>query len=284
MPLLQQANSNFLKPPTDADWGAADYADFARVLREIDQRDDVIVTIWQATGKWFCAGTDVKRAGSRRVEEDGGGDGITESFVNGVARTSTNVGQALYSHRKILVAALNGPVLPQADPNIALLGYFDFIYCMPNAWLSTPFPFIGIIAEGGSSVSFVNRMGLAKANEALIWGKKKDAQELLNCGFIQVPSPLAQILPQQSAESFHEAVRAIVLEDMRGLDPTAILVVKRLIRAGLNEKNDPDAVNLRESYAQAERFASGVPLERFAMLARKEIKHKAMKLSMICIT
>ena len=66
----------------------------------------------------------------------------------------------------------------------AFLGLFDFIYCMPDAWLSVPFTFlgtsnfnwgvyvfsdtgtfthglfvpaVGIIAEAGSSVSFVNR-------------------------------------------------------------------------------------------------------------------------------
>ena len=83
---------------------------------------------------------------------------------------------------------------------------------------------------------------------------------------------------------------------MRDLDPTALLVMKGLIKRGLYEKNDPDAVNLRESYgyvefihllleliililrktfiAQAERFASGVPRKQFARIAKKEIKHK----------
>jgi hypothetical protein len=28
-------------------------------------------------------------------------------------------------------------------------------------------------------------VGVAKANEMLIWGKKKEAQELLDCGFIK---------------------------------------------------------------------------------------------------
>ncbi|KAF5381027.1 hypothetical protein D9615_003915 [Tricholomella constricta] len=139
---------------------------------------------------------------------------------------------------------------------------------MSNAWLSLPFTFLGIVAEGGSSASFVNRMGLAKANEVLLWGKKKSAQELLNCGFVN------QIFPAQSAESFHLAVRKQLLEELHGLDPTALLEVKRLIRAALKDKNDPDAVNLRESYAQAARFASGVPMEQFAKIARKEIKHK----------
>jgi len=150
----------------------------------------------------------------------------------------------------------------------AFLGHFDFIYCMPNAWLSVPFTFLGIISEGGSSVTFVNRMGLAKANEVLIWGKKKSAQELHECGFIN------QILPLQSTESFHAAVRDVIVEGLRGLDPTALLVVKKLIRTGLAEKNNPDAVNLRESYAQAERFSSGIPSKQFMRIATKEIKHK----------
>lgn len=47
--------------------------------------------------------------------------------------------------------------------------------------------------------------------------------------------------------------------ELEGLDPTALLAVKRLIRAGLYEKNNPDAVNMRESYEQAARIASGVP-------------------------
>ncbi|KAG6911491.1 hypothetical protein DXG01_014565 [Tephrocybe rancida] len=104
---------------------------------------------------------------------------------------------------------------------------------------------------------------------------------------------LSQIFPEQSTDSFHSAVRKNLLEDLQGLDPAALLEVKRLIRAGLRDKNDPDAVNLRESYgnvpvffvheqtlssviyiAQAARFATGIPAKRFAKIARKEIKHK----------
>lgn len=59
----------------------------------------------------------------------------------------------------------------------------------------------GLITEAGSSVAFARRskylyaylyylvlkchfsVGVAKANEALIFGRKKEAQELLECGF-----------------------------------------------------------------------------------------------------
>lgn len=58
----------------------------------------------------------------------------------------------------------------------------------------------------------------------------------------------SQIFPDQSVESFHAAIRRQILDELQGLDPVALLEVKRLIRLGLKDKNDPDAVNLRESF------------------------------------
>jgi len=238
-----------------------DYDAFANALRDIDRNEDVLVTVWQATGKWFCAGTDVRR----RVASSASVGSVRNALRNSIVSTTTDCGKALYSHSKILVAALNGPVM---GITAAFLGYFDFIYALPSVWLAVPFTFLGIVAEGGASVSFVNRMGVAVANEVLIWGKKKNAEELLACGFIN------NIFRDQSVESFQHEVHSHLLEELRGLDPTAVLVVKSLIRRGLHEKNDPDAVNLRESYAQAERFASGIPAKQFSRVAAKEIKHK----------
>ncbi|KAJ3972436.1 ClpP/crotonase-like domain-containing protein [Lentinula raphanica] len=245
-----------------------DYDDFANALREIDGRGDVLVTVWQATGKWFCAGTDVMGRSLPDLETQDKSPtnrNIRELFLKRIAHTTTDCGQALYTHSKVLVAALNGPVMGIAA---AFLGYFDFIFSVPDAWLSVPFTFLGIISEGGSSVSFINRIGPARANEVLIWGKKKTAQELVACNFIN------EIFQSKSTEEFHADVRTHLKQQLEGLDPAAVLAVKKLLRVGLNEKNDPNAVNLRESYAQAERFASGVPERQFGRIARKEIRHK----------
>ena len=43
----------------------------------------------------------------------------------------------------------------------------------------------GLVAEAGASVTFVNKMGLAKANEVLLLGHKQSAQELLRINFVQ---------------------------------------------------------------------------------------------------
>jgi hypothetical protein len=64
----------------------------------------------------------------------------------------------------------------------------------------------------------------------------------------------SKIFPSQTTSSFHATVRRHLLDEMRDLDPTALLIMKSLIKRGLYEKNDPDAVNLRESYGYVELF------------------------------
>lgn len=242
-----------------------DYNEFANSLRAIDKREDVVATVWKANGKWFCAGTDVKRTTSGEPNTPTTQRSMRDCLINGVVAANTDCTHAIYSHSKILVAALNGPVMGIAA---AFLGNFDFIYAVPEAWLNVGFPFLGIAVEGGASVSFVNRMGIAKANEVLLLNKKISASEMLECGFVN------KIFPSKSTEEFHFAVHQHLKKELDGLVPASIFAIKTLIKAGLNDKNNFHAVNLRESYAQAERFSSGIPAERFGKIARKEIKHK----------
>ncbi|KAG1788403.1 ClpP/crotonase-like domain-containing protein [Suillus variegatus] len=243
-----------------------DYDAFANSLRVIDKREDVVATVWQANGKWFCAGSNLTQTvattgRSRDVPNTLTQYSMRDYLVHEVVAANTDCTHAIYSHSKILVAALNGPV-------IAFLGNFDFIYAVPEAWLNVGMSLLGIATEGGASVSFVNRMGIAKANEVLILNKKISASEMLECGFVN------KIFPSKSTEEFHSTVHQHLKKELDGLVPASIFAIKTLIKAGLNEKNDFHAVNLRESYAQAERFSSGIPAERFSKIAKKEIKHK----------
>ena len=64
-----------------------------------------------------------------------------------VALVSYNLNntQAFYSHKKILVTALNGPVV---GLSAALIAHSDFIYAAPHAFLLCPFSSLGLAAEG----------------------------------------------------------------------------------------------------------------------------------------
>ncbi|KAI6709422.1 enoyl-CoA hydratase/isomerase [Diplocarpon mali] len=106
---------------------------------------------------------------------------LQEHWLKIFVAYNLNITQAFYTHSKILVSALNGPAI---GISAALIAFSDFIYCVPSKFLLTPFSSLGLVAEGGASRVFVQRLGISKANEALIMSKRITAEELLQVGFV----------------------------------------------------------------------------------------------------
>ncbi len=177
-----------------------------------------------------------------------------------------NVTYAFSTHPKILVTALNGPAVGLSAGLIALS---DFIYAAPHAFLLTPFTSLGLVAEGGASRTFVQRMGLSKANEALIMGKKMTAQELLQVGFVN------KIFDTPPMES--DGFLARVLEEVEEwlgdhVNGESMIRVKALIRRP--ERDLLDGQTVAEVMGGWDRMASGIPMEEFRKVAMGERKHK----------
>ena len=177
-----------------------------------------------------------------------------------------NLTRDFYLHPKILVVALNGPVI---GLSAALTGWADFIYAAPHTFLLTPFSSLGLVAEGGASVGFVQRMGIAKANEALIMSKRLTCQELVQCGYI---NKVFDTLPNEQ-EKFLDLVLQEV-DDRLGphLVPESLTKIKALIRKPYRDALD--AQNVAEVYGGVECFVTGLPQEEFRKIANKEKKHK----------
>ena len=134
----------------------------------------------------------------------------------------------------------------------------------------TPFSSLGLVAEGGASIGLVQRLGRAKANEALLMSKRISSDELLQTGFANA------IFDGEDAASdtaFHKRVRREI-DDRLGshLIGDSMLGIKRLIRKPDDEKLDQQNVN--EVFAGLERFMTGVPQEEFRKLAMGEKRHK----------
>lgn len=126
-----------------------------------------------------------------------------------------DLARTTYGHKKILCAALNGPAI---GLSAAILGHFDFIYSVENAYIQTPFTSLSLVAEGGASMSFPRRMGISKANEALIYGKRLGASEMLANGFFN------KLFPASSDEVFIGSVMAYLKDRFDGLDKEAVSV------------------------------------------------------------
>ncbi|KAE8372825.1 ClpP/crotonase-like domain-containing protein [Aspergillus bertholletiae] len=234
-------------------------------LREIDKREDIFITVLTGKGRFFSAGADVTSA---RPSGDLSGSArrdLTRSFVvNNLDITNT-----VAHHSKILVAALNGPAV---GLSAALVAMADFIYAAPHTFLLTPFSSLGLVAEGGSSRALVERLGISKANEALIMSKKITCEELVATGFVNkvISAPSGK---KDDSDGFLEKVLEEV-EDRLGthLSQSSLLGIKELIRRP--EREILDRQNYLEVFAGLQRFLKGIPQEEFRRLASGEKKHK----------
>lgn len=114
----------------------------------------------------------------------------------------------------------------------------------------------------------MQRLGAAKANEALIMSKKITAEEMVQAGFVN-----KIIDAQGDGARFREAVLEEI-EDRLGshLNQDSLLKIKALIQKP--EREVLDRQNVEEVFGGLERFNAGIPQEEFRKLASGEKKHK----------
>lgn len=191
---------------------------------------------------------------------------MTKHWLQNFVAHNLNITHAFYTHPKILIAALNGPAI---GLSAALIAFADFIYCVPTTYLLTPFSSIGLVTEGGASRGFVQRLGISKANEALIMSKRLSAEELLQVGFVN------RIFDVGKGED--EKFRGLVFEEIESrlgahLNGESLIKIKALIRKP--ERDVMDAQGVAEVFGGLERFTSGVPQEEFRKIASGEKRHK----------
>ncbi|KAF7597308.1 hypothetical protein BBP40_006248 [Aspergillus hancockii] len=234
-------------------------------LREVDQREDIFITILTGSGRFFSAGADVNSTRPGAALNSNARRELTRGFVT----NNLDITNTVAHHSKILVAALNGPAV---GLSAALIGMADFIYAAPHTFLLTPFSSLGLVAEGGSSHAFVERLGIAKANEALIMSKRITCDELVATGFVNKVIAAPSGKPDDSDGFLKKVLEEV--EDRLGthLSQSSLLKIKELIRRPGREALQRQ--NYLEVFGGLQRFQSGVPQEEFRRLASGEKKHK----------
>ncbi|CAI7573819.1 unnamed protein product [Penicillium palitans] len=238
----------------------------AERLREIDAREDIFITILTGKGRFFSAGADVT---SIRPGSDNADMNVRREIVRGFVANNLDATRAFYTHSKILVAALNGPAV---GLSAALVAHADFIYAAPHTFILTPFSSLGLVAEGGASRAFVERLGIAKANEALIMSKRITCDELVSTGFVN-----KVITPESGKKEDSDGFLKKVLEEVDDrlgthLNQSSLLKIKELVRRP--EREILDRQNGAEAFMGLERFMMGIPQEEFRKLASGEKRHK----------
>ncbi|KXS96028.1 hypothetical protein AC578_3921 [Pseudocercospora eumusae] len=238
------------------------FFNLAQWLRYIDSLDDVFITVLTGTGRFFSAGADVSVAG----RDEGPKDEQYKRLLQTFAAFNMNITQAFYSHRKILVAALNGPVVGIAAAVVSLA---DFVYAAPHAYLLCPFTSLGLVSEGLACRAMANRLGPARGAEALLMSKRISCEELVQCGYVN------KVFDVKKEES--EKFLQLVLEEVDNrlgehLVPDSLLRIKALMKAP--ERDIYDSLGVKEIFSGMEVFMKGVPQAEFRKIASGQKKHK----------
>jgi peroxisomal 3,2-trans-enoyl-CoA isomerase len=139
------------------------YLDLIDVLHDSSKDSSISCLVLTGTGSYFSSGADLTNG--NLSPESGGRHSLYKPV--GIFMMQ------LLAYPKIMAAAVNGPSI---GIGTTMLFHFDLVYCTQNATFWTPFSRIAFVPELCSSDTFPARMGLVKANELLLLGKKIDAQ------------------------------------------------------------------------------------------------------------
>ena len=115
----------------------------------------------------------------------------------------------------------------------------------------------------------MQRLGISKANEALIMSKRITCEELERTGFVNKVF--------QTSKDEQEKFMGLVLQEVEErlgahLNSESLVRVKALIRKP--ERTVLDQQNVAEVFGGLERFVEGVPQEEFRKMASGEKRHK----------
>ncbi|KAG0720821.1 Enoyl-CoA delta isomerase 2, mitochondrial [Chionoecetes opilio] len=123
---------------------------------------------------------------------------------------------AFINFPKPLVAVVNGPAVGMG---VTMLAHYDVVYASDKATFHTPFVRLGLVAEGCSSYTFPLLMGMGKAAEVLLFGKKMTAREACDGGLV------TEVLPHTG---LHQVWPRI--QEYARLPPNTLRTVKEMMR------------------------------------------------------
>lgn len=241
------------------------YLQLAKYVDEADKEEGTICTIIQSTGRYFSAGANFQDASLQNV------DALElfshEFWLQNFAGRNTYLTDLFHNHTKVLICALNGPVIGLLA---ALTALCDIVYANDEnkVFMLCPFSNLGLVAEGGTSATLWLRLGWSKASEALLFARPIPGTDLNRLGFFNQTFTGQNL----STEDFNKAVYDDLVSKFTGLYEPSIFANKQLLKA--NRDQLINSANSREVIKGFNRWIEGVPQMRFASLANKEIKHK----------
>lgn len=179
---------------------------YVDLLRQADADPDVRAIVVTGAGRGFCSGADL-----RLLAE--GADALEAYAAAGQEELAT----VALSIGTPVVAAVNGPC---AGLGFVLAIANDVRFAGPEASFSVTFPRLGLVAEYGSAWLLPRLVGMPRATDLLLSGRRIGADEAARIGLVleSVPDALA-------------AATAWAREVADSCSPKAVATIKGQLRA-----------------------------------------------------
>ncbi|XP_026698040.1 enoyl-CoA delta isomerase 2, mitochondrial isoform X2 [Athene cunicularia] len=225
------------------------YREIMKALEEAG-KDDSTIAVITGNGDYYSSGNDLNNFANIQPSE------MEKMAKDGAVLLKEFVGHFI-DFPKPLIAVVNGPAVGIC---VTLLGLCDIVYASDRATFHSPFSELGQSPEGCSSYLFPKIMGLARANEILLFNKKLTAAEACAWGLV------TEVFPDST---FQKEVWAR-LEAYASLPKNSLAVSKQLLRG--MEKEKLHAVNSKECEVLQERWLSDECMNAIVSFFQKKAK------------
>lgn len=174
-------------------------------------RDDPDVCGLLLTGdgeRGFCAGADLTEFGS-----------APSQAAARQARWARDLWDALWDMPKPTMAAVHGVCF---GSGVEIAALCDFRIASPDAVFALPEASLGLVPAAGGTQTLPRVVGLPRAMEAALTGRRVSAQEAHRIGFATWIAPRERLLQEAEAR----------LRDAASAPPEALALVKRAVNEG----------------------------------------------------
>jgi enoyl-CoA hydratase/carnithine racemase len=205
------------------------YGALADGIERAEKDPAIRVTMITATGDAFTAGNDLgdfAKAGATPVDDKPAEKPHVTRFLENIAAAE-----------KPLIAAVNGLAV---GVGVTMLLHCDLVYAGASATFQMPFVNLGLVPEAGSTLLLPRLVGMQKAGDLFLTGKKIGAEKAEALGLV------AEVFPDNALPG--EALARA--QALAGKAPNAVRITKALLRG-----KDRDLV-AAQAKAEAGHFAS----------------------------
>lgn len=235
-----------------------EFVHLADLFDKADKDETTSITLITSTGSFFSTGANIKSI-SKMVN-------LTKlDYYEQITCKNIYLVNTIMNHRKLIVVALNGPVI---GLSAALVCLMDVIIArrpvkgkVGEPYMQYPFASIGLVNECGVSASLPKRIGLTNSLKAVCLAQKIPFETLHNCGFI------SDVIETDDVEEFNEKIRKQLSKLSDSLAGDSISENKMMIKKDFNHQVNLQIVD--ESMSGLSRWINERPQSAFMAMVTK---------------